>query len=78
MNIHNAIIEGSKILKDNFIDSANLDSEILMAKAIQKNRKYVLLNPEIDLKKKNLNKFKNLIKERSLRKPIAYLTNKIF
>ena len=52
MNIHNAIIEGSKILKDNFIDSANLDSEILMAKAIQKNRKYVLLNPEIDLKKK--------------------------
>ena len=76
MNIHNAIIEGSKILKDNFIDSANLDSEILMAKAIQKNRKYVLLNPEIDLKKKDLNKFKNLIKERSLRKPIAYLTNK--
>ena len=78
MNIHNAIIEGSKILKDNFIDSANLDSEILMAKAIQKNRKYVLLNPEIDLKKKDLNKFKNLIKERSLRKPIAYLTNKKF
>ena len=78
MNIQSAIIFGAKILKIKYIKNPYLDSEILMAKAIQKNRKYVLLNPEIDLKKKDLNKFKNLIKERSLRKPIAYLTNKKF
>jgi len=34
MNINSAIMEGAKILKNNFISTAYLDSEILMAKAI--------------------------------------------
>ena len=44
MNIHSAIIEGTKILKDKYISTARLDSEILLAKTINKDRKYVLLN----------------------------------
>ncbi len=78
MNIHSAIIEGAKILKDNYIVSANLDSEMLMAKVFNKDRKYILLN---DYKKIDLNiyySFKNLIKKRSNREPVAYLTNKKF
>ena len=35
MNIHSAVIEGTNILKDNSILSAQLDTEILMAKAFK-------------------------------------------
>ncbi len=78
MNINSAIINGAKVLKDNFISNPYLDSEILMAKAIDKDRKYVLLNPKRPLDIDDLNIFKKLIKKRSLGKPIAYLTNKKF
>ena len=78
MNIHSAIIRGSKILNNNFIESPNLDAEILLAQAIQKDRKYILLNSNKELDNDVLNKFKNLIEKRSFRKPIAYLINKKF
>ena len=41
MNIQSAIIEGTNILKDKYIRTAQLDAEILMAEAIKKNRKYI-------------------------------------
>ena len=78
MNINSAITEGAKILKNNFISTAYLDSEILMAKAINKNRDYILLNPKKIICKNDLNNFKKLIQARSYREPIAYLTNKKF
>ena len=46
MNINSAIINGSKILSKNFILSPQLDSEILMAKAIKKDRNFILLNSD--------------------------------
>ena len=49
MNINSAIIQGTKVLKDSFINNPYLDSEILMAKAIEKDRKYILLNSKKDL-----------------------------
>jgi release factor glutamine methyltransferase len=78
MNISSAIIHGAKVLKDNLIKNPYLDSEILMTKAIKKDRKYILLNSKRDLEKEDLNTFQNLIKKRSIGKPIAYLTNKKF
>ena len=78
MNINSAIMEGAKILKNNFISTAYLDSEILMAKAINKNRDYIILNPKKIVCNNDLNNFKKLIKARSYREPIAYLTNKKF
>ena len=42
MNINSAISNGSKILRNNFILSHQLDSEILMAKTIKKDRNYIL------------------------------------
>ena len=76
MNIQSAIIDGAKILKNKFIINANLDSEILMAQAIKKNRKFVILNLDFIIKKKDLEIFYKLIEKRSSRKPIAYITNK--
>ena len=78
MNINSAIIHGAKVLKDNLIKNPYLDSEILMTKAIEKDRKYILLNSKRDLDKEDLNTFQKLIKKRSIGKPIAYLTNKKF
>jgi len=75
MNIQSAIVNGAKILKDNHISTAHLDSEILMMKVINQDRKYIILNNEKNLKLGKLNKFKELIQERSKKKPIAHLTN---
>ncbi|MDA9695371.1 peptide chain release factor N(5)-glutamine methyltransferase [Candidatus Pelagibacter sp.] len=78
MNIHKAISTGIKILEDNFILTAGLDSEILMAQAIRKDRKYILLNPKEKVNLKDLENFKLLIKKRANKRPVAYLTNKKF
>tara|TARA_Y100000768_G_C23439146_1_gene434073 strand:- start:298 stop:435 length:138 start_codon:yes stop_codon:yes gene_type:complete len=43
MNINSAISNGSKILKKKFIPSHQLDSEILMAKTIKKDRNYIFI-----------------------------------
>ena len=76
MNIESAIIQGAKILKDSFIKNPYLDSEILMSKVIEKDRKYILLNSKRNLDLKDLNIFQKLIKKRSVGRPIAYLTYK--
>jgi len=78
MNIQSAINEGESVLKNESIPSAKLDAEILMAKSIEKDRKYIILNNNKNLDDENLRYFKNLIKERSKKKPIAYLTSRKF
>ena len=78
MNINSAIKYGSEILRNNFIPNSRLDSEILMAKIINKDRKYILLNYNKTLNQNELNIFYNLILSRCARNPIAYLTNKKF
>ena len=72
MNIHSAIIEGEKILRKKFIQTSYLDSEILMAKVLNKDKKYIFLNLKKYLKKEQLNNFKRLIIERSFKKPVAH------
>ena len=78
MNINLAINEGSKILKSKFIPNPLLDAEILLAKIINKDRNYILLNSNRPVNKNDLNNFYNLIEQRSLGNPVAYLTNKKF
>ena len=78
MNISFAIDEGIKILREKSIITASLDAEILMAQAINKDRKFILLNLNKRVNKNHLNNFQKLIKNRSQRVPVAYLTNKKF
>ena len=73
MNIQNAIEKANQLLKKNNIKSAMLDSEILMSKVIKEDRKYIILNLDKELKKKDLLKFEDLVINRSSGKPIAYL-----
>ena len=78
MNIQSAVIEGTSVLKNKSIISAQLDTEILMAKALGKSREYIILNHDKVLDIENLEYFKKLVHERATRKPIAYLLNKKF
>ena len=78
MNIQSAVLEGTNILKDEYILTAQLDTEVLMAKVLGKSREYIILNNNKNLEDNNLEYFKKLIKERATKKPIAYLLNKKF
>tara|TARA_B100000963_G_scaffold348788_1_gene356909 strand:+ start:3449 stop:4294 length:846 start_codon:yes stop_codon:yes gene_type:complete len=76
MNIYTAIKKGSKILKKKNIKSSDLDCEILLAKAIKKQRKYLILNLDKQVNNENLQNYEYLINQRSTGKPIAFLTKK--
>ena len=76
MNIQSAVKEAVIILKNNYIKTAELDSEILLAKVLGSSREYIILNNNKNLDKIKLDNFKKLIKERANRKPIAYILNK--
>ena len=65
MNIQSAIKDGINILTNKRINTAKLDAEILMAKTLKKDRKYIILNNKEDLDNKNLKYFNKLIKERA-------------
>ena len=49
MNIQLAILHGTNILTDKRINTAKLDAEILMAKTLKKDRKFIILNNNKDL-----------------------------
>ena len=76
MNIKNTLNSGLKILNENNINNSILDSELLLAKAIKKDRQYIILNSEKELDKSSLKLFFNLIERRKKGEPIAYLINK--
>ena len=76
MDIHSALKKGQSILMDNNIISAKLDSEILMSQVIRKNKEFIILNLNKEIKKKEFDYFENLIQERAKSKPIAQIIKK--
>lgn len=54
-------------------DSAELDAEVLLCHILKKNRTYLRTWPERQLKVKELDQFKDLLKQRQQGQPIAYL-----
>jgi release factor glutamine methyltransferase len=76
MNIENTLILGKKTLKANNIPNPFLDSEILLSKSIDKDKKYIILNSKKIIKNEQLINFTSFIDRRKEGEPIAYLTNK--
>ena len=76
MRLESAINEACKKLKKNNIKSPLLDSELLMSKAVNKNREFIILNLNKEIEEKDYHYFEKLIYERSKGKPMAYLTGK--
>ena len=75
MKLETAINNAYQNLKDSNIKSALLDSELLMAKVINKNREYIFLNLNTEINKENLSVFQNMVDQRSEGKPMAYFMN---
>ena len=76
MNIENTLKQGMNILKANKILNPYLDSEILLSKSINKDKKYIILNLKEILNDKQLESFNSFIERRKNGEPIAYLVNK--
>ena len=76
MKLESAINQAYIELKANNIRTPLLDSEILMSKAIKREREYIILNLEKEVNKNAYNDFKKLVRERCKGKPIAYLVGK--
>ena len=76
MNIKKAMLNAKNILVKSSTNFSDLDIEILMSKAIIKDRKYILLNLNEDISKNKLNYFNGLIMDRSRGKPIAQIIEK--
>ena len=76
MNIENALNYGISILKTNRIPNPQIDSEILLSKSINKDKKHILLNTKEILSSKQFNNFNSFIERRRKGEPIAYLINK--
>ena len=76
MNIQTLLNQASKTLDNSSNTLSKLDSEILLSKIIKKNRQYLILNSNEELKKENIKSFDYLVKRRKKGEPIAYLINK--
>jgi len=76
MKIETTLNRASKKLNKFNVKISQLDSEILLAEVIKKDRKYIILNQNKKLAKQYLDKFNSLIKRRMKGEPVAYLLNK--
>ena len=76
MNILSAIEKAKKIFKKKKLVGLSLDIEILLSYTLKISRKDIILNPQIKIKKEQLNMFFNLIARKCNGEPTAYLTNK--
>lgn len=76
MNIKNLLIFGTKYLKDNNIDEANLKCKILLASILKVSKEYLIIHDLEELAENIVTEFKNKIEEIKNGKPIQYITNK--
>ena len=76
MNIENTLNIATRSLNKLNIKNSYLDSELLLSKVINKDRKYFILNSKKIIKKKQLDYFYNLVNRRKKGEPIAYILKK--
>ena len=78
MIIQTALNEAVTKLKESKIKSPLLDCEILLSRVLKRNREFVILNFNRDLKKNDYDYFLKLINIRAKGKPIAQIIQKKF
>ena len=74
-NIQEELKRGSKFLKENFINTYKIDSELLLGKVLNKGREYLFLNFKENLSKELIYNFESLLKRRKKKEPVAYILN---
>ncbi len=76
MIINSLIKQGSKILKKQNIDSHQIDAELLLSKAIRKDRVFLLTNDEYKVSQKETSDYLNFILRRKHHEPLSYITKR--
>ena len=76
MIINSLIKQGSKILKKQNIDSHQIDAELLLSKAIRKDRVFLLTNDENKVLPKESSDYLNFILRRKQHEPLSYITKR--
>ena len=74
--IEELINTGTKTLKDSGIDTARLDSELLLGNVIDKERLYLITHKEETVSKEQCAKFFDMIEKRRKKMPVKYILNK--
>ena len=74
MRLSEVVIRGANILKKKDIPNSFLDAEILISKVLDKKKDFIILNQDLEIKKKEYLRYISLIKKRSSSIPLAYLT----
>lgn len=74
--IEELINTGTKTLKDNGIDTARLDAELLLGNVIEKERLYLITHKEETIGKDQCDEFFELIEKRRKKMPVKYILNK--
>ena len=73
MRISELIIYGSKSLQKKFISSHLLDSEVILAKVLNKSRENLLISNDQLISNERVKKFKKIIQRRLKSEPLAYI-----
>ena len=76
MIINSLIKQGSKILKKQNIDSHQIDAELLLSKAIRKDRVFLLTNDEYKVSQKETSDYLNFILRRKHHEPLSYIVKR--
>ncbi len=73
MNSTELIRIGTKILQKSIKFNAELDSELILSNVLKTTREKLIIYPKKNINKASENKFNSYIKERKLKKPVAYI-----
>ena len=73
MNYNEILKIGENALKKSKVRNPYLDTQLLLSKAINKDRDYLILNTNNKLKNIDIAKFKNYLSRRIQKEPIAYI-----
>jgi len=76
MIISSLIKQGSDILKKRNIDSHQIDAELLLSKAIEKDRVFLLTNDKSKVSSKETSDYLKFILRREQREPLSYITKR--
>jgi release factor glutamine methyltransferase len=76
MNILELLNLGSKTLKQNKIETHQLDSELVLSSLLKKQRENLLINLNRKVSKNTIDNFEKLIIRRANKEPLAYILKK--
>jgi len=74
--IEELINTGTTTLKENGIDTARLDAELLLGNIIEKDRVYLITHREEEVSSEDTKKYFDLIEKRRNKMPVKYILNK--